>query len=108
MKRAPCPSDCYQACKDRRIRRLKKVASPRLWEAFVGGQLSLRAAEIVSRKLGNHSAQNRWLCRELERRRRKIEGERTAAAVIMDFLGAGRIDLSQIGAAIREAIHVAL
>jgi hypothetical protein len=68
------------------------------------GKISLHATEAIANKFTTRE-QNRWLETELERRCRKIEGERTAAAVIMDFLGAGVFDLSRIGAAIREAIR---
>ena len=101
------PSDCYAAGKERRLRRLAKVASPRLWQAYREGRLSLRATEAVSRKLGS-PAQDRWLQKELERRARKAQGEHLAATVIMDLLlGTGRIDLAKITETIRDRIHSA-
>jgi hypothetical protein len=75
-----------------------------LWQAYCDGELSLRSAEAISRKLGSHSAQDRWLQKESERRTRKAQGEHIAATVITSLLSADSLDLFAIGAAIREAI----
>jgi hypothetical protein len=104
MSRPLYASDSYPQCKQRRLRRIQRAASQRLWEAFQEGQLSLHATEAIARKFGP-TQQNRWLEKELERRRRKSEGQILAASVINELLGAGVFDLSRIGMAIRAAIR---
>jgi hypothetical protein len=98
-------SDGYAQCKQRRLRRIQRRAAPALWEAFEGGQLSLRALDQLSAKLPPKQ-QEKWLAK----RHQDAEGQHLAAVAIAEFLSdagnrEGSIDLKEITAAILCAIR---
>jgi len=95
-------SEIYRQCKARRLRRLRRTVSPTLWQALQDGKISLYAADGAAKLAVTE--QDEWLSSELERRRRKIEGEHIASSVIMELLAAGVFDLGQIAETIRSTI----
>jgi hypothetical protein len=94
-------SATYAAVKQRRLRSIERRATRELSEAFAGGALSLRKAEMLSRL--SPARQRRILRQE----QLQEQGERLAAQALHDFLAQekGRIDLKQVARRIVETIR---
>ena len=100
------PSQAYAAHKARRLRRIRRRATPELTEAFAAGDISLRQYDILSRR-GVREQRAR-----IARQHREIESARMAAEVIEGKLADSKgthtpVRLSEISAAIHEAVQAA-
>jgi hypothetical protein len=98
-------SASYAETKARRLRRLKRYAIPELIAAYDSVQLSLRAAELLSRLPSRQ--QRTQLANRLQSQRQKDLGERLAAEAIGEYLQdqRGRIQLNAVLDRIIEAIR---
>src|SRR5260370_6729349 len=72
--KSPYACDSYPECRARRLRRIRRRATPALWEAFESGQLSLHALDKLSSELPPKQ-QDRWLKNELQRRHQTTTAE---------------------------------
>ena len=95
----------YLETKERRLRRIKRLAIPQLVSAFEDGRLSLRATELLSRL--SHRQQRTQLVAQLGRQQEKIQGEELAATAIGRCLQdqGGQIQLSTVLDRIIETIR---
>jgi hypothetical protein len=95
----------YQECKARRLRRLKRLAIPEVVASLESRELSLRAAELLSRLPSRQ--QRTQLANRLQSQRQKDLGERLAAEAIGEYLQdqRGRIQLNAVLDRIIEAIR---
>jgi hypothetical protein len=97
------PSATYQAVRTRRLRGIRRRATPELSEALDTGKISFMRAETLSR-LGARQ-QRRILAQE----QRKEDAQRLAAEALHSILAQekGRIDLRQLADAIRLTVSQA-